>query len=410
MIEEHNKLVNEETLSKSQEDISREGFALLGLDEAILRALTKMGFKEPSDIQKAAIPLIQQGKDLIALAQTGSGKTAACAIPICDKVDPRKGHIQVLIVVPTRELALQYATEAQKIGGYKGVKAFAIFGGEDATLQQSKLKSGVQILVATPGRLIDFIYSRQIDLSHVETLVLDEADEMLSMGFYDDLEFVIQCLIHTHQTLLFSATMPPKIVELAKKHMRSPSEVNLSTQGRKSPEALKHFFVYATPQNKDEILVKIIEEAAIKQAIVFCQSRIQVEKMCRLLKSKFSGVDFLHAGLEQEMRSMICGKFRSGKVKILVATDVVARGLDFSRVSHVFMVQLPSDPDVYVHRSGRTARFDKEGAVLTLVTHRELPHLKTILRHIQREAEWIGAPPPAQKRRSAPRKEKGDLG
>jgi ATP-dependent RNA helicase DeaD len=179
------------------------GFDLHALDPAILKALEKMNFKEPSDIQAQTIPLIQQGKDLIALAQTGSGKTAACAIPICNRVDTTRTEVQALIIVPTRELALQYATEAQKIGVYKGVKAFGICGGEDASLQQSKLKNGVQVLVATPGRLIDFIYSRLIDLSHVETLILDEADEMLSMGFYDDLEFIIKCLVHPHQTLLF---------------------------------------------------------------------------------------------------------------------------------------------------------------------------------------------------------------
>src|SRR5215204_6322479 len=219
------------------------GFTTLQLDPAILKALEKMNFKEPSAIQLQTIPLIQQGKDLIALAQTGSGKTAACAIPICNRVDTARRDVQALIIVPTRELALQYATEAQKIGVYKGVKAFAIFGGEDPSLQQSKLKHGVQVLVATPGRLIDFVYSRQIDLSQVETLILDEADEMLSMGFYDDLEFIIQCLVHSHQTLLFSATMPAAIRKLAKLHMQDPQEINLILE-QASPDLIHHQFVY----------------------------------------------------------------------------------------------------------------------------------------------------------------------
>ena len=375
--------------------MEEKGFTSFQLNEAILKALEKMGFKDPSAIQCQTIPLIQEGKDLIALAQTGSGKTAACAIPVCNRVNTDRIDVQALIIVPTRELALQYATEVQKIGVVKGVKAFAIFGGEDAGMQQSKLKNGVQVLVATPGRLIDFIYSRQIDISQVETLILDEADEMLSMGFYDDLEFIIQCLVHKHQTLLFSATMPPKIRLLAKLHMQDPQEVNLLGQGA-SPKSLQHLFAYGSAHDRDRLLLELIQKMNPVQAIVFCHSRFQVEKVCRFLKNHISHVDFLHAGLAQDMRSMITGKFRSGKVQILVATDVVARGLDFSKVSHVFIYQLPNDSDVYVHRSGRTGRYDKEGVVISLVTQRELPALQIILRQLGKlEAEWIGPPPPA---------------
>lgn len=377
------------------------GFAAFGLDAAILKALGKMNFKEPSAIQAQTIPLIQQGKDLIALAQTGSGKTAACAIPICNRVDTTRVDVQALIIVPTRELALQYATEVQKIGVYKGVKAFAIFGGEDAAMQQSKLKNGVQVLVATPGRLIDFIYSRQINLAHVETLILDEADEMLSMGFYDDLEFVIQCLVHAHQTLLFSATMPPKIRQLAKQHMHNHQEINLILESA-SPDLLEHLFAYCPPHHRDQELLQLIEQTQPKQAIIFCHSRFQVEKVCQFLKRNVDSVDFLHAGLTQDIRTIVTSKFRSGKIRLLVATDVVARGLDFSKVSHVFIYQLPHEPDVYVHRSGRTGRYDKAGIVISLVTQRELPYLQSILRHIKQEAKWIGDPPPASS--SAPPK------
>lgn len=368
-------------------------FADFGLDPLIQKSLEHMQYKEPSEIQVQTIPLILQGRDLIALAQTGSGKTAACAIPICHKVDTSATHIQALIIVPTRELALQYATEVQKIGKDKDVKTFAVFGGEDAAMQQSKLKHGVHVLVATPGRLIDFIYSRLIDLSHVETLILDEADEMLSMGFYDDLEFIIQCLVHSHQTLLFSATMPAQIRKIAKQHMKDPMEVVL-TRTQASPESIEHQFLYCRNEHKGPALVHTIEKLNPKQAIIFCRSRDEVEKVCRGLRNKFDDVDFLHAGLGQDVRTIITGKFRAGRIRFLVATDVAARGLDFSGVTHVFIFHLADDPEAYVHRSGRTGRQDRQGVVITLVTDRELRSLKRVLELIQRKPIWIGEPPP----------------
>ena len=372
---------------------SAAGFTVFHLDPLILKGLEAMGFKEPSRIQEHAIPLIQQNIDLIALSQTGSGKTAACAIPVCNRVDTRQPVIQALIIVPTRELALQYATETQKVGKYKGVKAFAICGGEDAALQQSKLRHGVHVLVATPGRLIDFIYSRSIDLSQVETLILDEADEMLSMGFCDDLEFIIQCLIHSHQTLLFSATMPAAIRKLAQKHMKSPQEVNL-IEDQVSPTQIDHQFVYCSQHERDEELLHLLQTLELKQVIVFCHSRFQVEKVCQNLRRKLDGVDFLHAGLNQDARTIVTQKFRTGRLKILVATDIAARGLDFSKVSHVFIYQLPKDPDIYVHRSGRTGRYDQSGVVISFVTQRDLPLLAAVLSHIKQQPMWIGPPPP----------------
>ncbi len=369
-------------------------FTDFGLGPLIISSLEKMGFKEPTPIQTEAIPLIQKKHDLIALAQTGSGKTATCAIPICDRVDVSSPNVQALIIVPTRELALQYATEAQKIGQEKGVKAFAVYGGEDAAMQQSKLKNGVQVLVATPGRLIDFIYSRSIDLSNVETLILDEADEMLSMGFYEDLEFIIQCLNHVHQTLLFSATMPKEIRAIAQKHMIDPQEVSLISTA--SPASIEHKFVYCKHFQRAANLIHLVESENPKQAIVFCQSREQCEEVCKGLQQKVANVDFLHAGLGQNFRSAITSKFRSGRIRILVATDVAARGLDFSEVSHIFIYQLANDPDVYVHRAGRTGRRDRAGIVITLVTDRELPPLHRVLARLNRDVVWIGAPPPTK--------------
>lgn len=367
-------------------------FEDLNLDPLILRALEEMKYVEPSSIQAETIPLIQKGRDLIALAQTGSGKTAACAIPVCDRVDVKKKHIQALIIVPTRELALQYATETQKIGKYKKVATFAVYGGADAGLQEAKLKHSVQICVATPGRLIDFIYQRLVDLSNVETLILDEADEMLSMGFFDDLDFIMRCLVHEHQTLLFSATMPSDIRRIAKDQMHDPLEVSLTARKR-APLTIKHYFSYCKESEKNKILVKALENHEPKQAIIFCTSRIQCEKLSDYLQKSIRGVDFLHGGLGQNVRTTITSKFRSGKVKYLVATDVAARGLDFSGVTHVIMYQLPKDPDTYLHRSGRTGRFGCAGMTLSLVTNRDMQTVRRIARHLGRNVQWEGTPP-----------------
>lgn len=382
-------------------------FSQFSLDPAVLAALEKKGYTEPTLVQKEAIPHILAGRDLIALAATGSGKTAACSIPICHKVDPKRVEVQALVIVPTRELALQYATEVQKVGNVKGVKAFAIMGGEDAGIQLAKLKSGVQVLVATPGRLIDFIFSRSISLEHVETLILDEADKMLSMGFYEDLEFIIQCLNHEHQTLLFSATMSKEINVIAKHHMKDPVELKLQSE-EASPAHIDHRFLYCSHGERDEMIIQQIEELKPKQAIIFCHSRIQVEKVTRGLQRHFPSTDYLHAGMTQQIRTSVTNKYRSGKIKYLVATDVASRGLDFSNVTHVFIYELADDPLLYIHRAGRTGRNEKEGMVITLVTNKELHRLKNVLKVLKQEANWIGTPPPADSRPSRrPRSFKG---
>lgn len=367
-------------------------FATLGLKPEIATALERNGYKAPTEIQAQAIPEVLKGRDVIALAKTGSGKTAACAIPLCDQVDLGNPNVQGLVIVPTRELALQYAVEAQKIGGLRGVKSFAMYGGEDASIQRAKLQAGVHILVSTPGRLIDFIYQRAIDLSHVTCLVLDEADEMLSMGFIDDLNFIMDCLMQKHQTCLFSATMPDPIQKIAKQFMRDPVTIK---PAEAPPPNIDRRFVYLEHSERDRKLVDLVKEMNPRQAMIFCHSRIQVEKVCHALKKELNNVDYLHAGLSQDVRTIITNKFRSGKVRYLVATDVAARGLDFSNVTHVFIYELSDDPDVYIHRSGRTGRIGREGTAVTLVTKRELWILKKIMHQLNEEANWIGEPPPA---------------
>ena len=399
--------MDETAIRVNEEEITPEpDFEQFDLDPLVVKSLKEMGFKKPTPIQQEAIPLIQEGGDVMGLAKTGSGKTATCAIPICDHIDPNQKKIQSLIIVPTRELALQYATETQKIGKHKGVVAFAIYGGEDYTLQQSKLSQGVHVLISTPGRLIDYIYQRAIDLSEVRMLVLDEADEMLSMGFIDDLDFITNCLVHEHQTLLFSATMSKEIKQIAHKYMKDPQEVQLTTKEESTPASINHAFLYCRHDQRDQTLIEQVKELQPKQAIIFCHSRVQVEKVCRAMKAKLDKVDFLHAGLSQSLRTTITNKFRTGKVRFLVATDVAARGLDFSGVTHVFIYQLSDDPDVFVHRSGRTGRQERKGEVITLVTGRELRILERVLKRIDKDAKWIGDPPPPKSDRGKPQKKR----
>lgn len=381
-------------------------FSRFSIHPDILKSLEEIEFTKPSTIQLLAIPPILERKDVIGLAKTGSGKTAACAIPICHLVDVEKPTTQALIIVPTRELALQYAQEVQRIGKRRGVKAFALCGGEDYSLQHSKLKAGVHVLVATPGRLIDFVYSRSVDLSHVKILILDEADEMLSMGFVEDLEFIIQCLVQEHQTLLFSATMPNSIRHLALKYLKDPVQIGLVANDE-IPSKIAHQFVYCHHMDRDECLLKEIRASNLVQAIVFCPSRIRVEKTASFLARAIPGkVDHLHAGLPQDIRNIVTGKFRQGKVKILVATDVVARGLDFSNVSHVFMLELSPDLDIYVHRAGRTGRFGKEGTAMTFVTPRELDTADRLQKKLGDSFQWVSPPPEPSARRGGGRRYK----
>lgn len=369
-------------------------FEALGLDAAVLDALRLVDFTKPTAVQEKTIPLILGGHDLIATAETGSGKTAACAIPICSLIDKNEPRIQALIVVPTRELALQYATETQKIGKVKNVKTFAIFGGEDMGLQLAKLKDGVDVLVATPGRLIDLVYGRRIDLTGVRMLVLDEADQMLSMGFIEDLEFIMDCLVQTHQTLLFSATMPKEIQEIAVTRMKNPREVRLI--GKKpAPDQLEHRFLFCkNPQEKLAQITKLLEDLSVDQCIIFGNARHEVEKLCYQLKKKFGPMDFIHGGLDQKLRTAITSKFARGKLKFLVASDVAARGLDFSKVTHVINLHFPHDQESYLHRSGRTGRIGAKGTCITLVTRRDFGRVKKLMQYLKKKApDWLGSAP-----------------
>lgn len=370
-------------------------FADYSLDPSILLALDKMGIEKPSPIQEKTLPLILEGKDVIGIAETGSGKTAACAIPVCQKIDVNLREIQALIVVPTRELCRQYAMETEKIGSKKRVKTLAVFGGQDIRRQLTKLKRGVQVLVATPGRLVDFIRRRKIDLSMVSTFVLDEADEMVSMGFEEDLEYIMDSMEQEHQTLLISATMNEEVNRIADERMKSPERIVLTSK-QKTPAKIAHKFLYVGDRKKrTEALVDQLDIEELNQCLIFCEARIQTERLCRDLKGRIENIDFLHGGLRQNIRTRIIDKFRKGKTKHLVVTDVAARGLDFSGVTHVFIYELGRDSNTYLHRTGRTGRVGREGVAISLVT----PHERALVKKVFKEVNgtWIGTPMPSGK-------------
>lgn len=368
-------------------------FSDLGLRPEILNALTKMGYQDLTPIQEKAFSPIIHGRDLFAQAETGSGKTAACGIPLVQMIDPSLNAIQVLILVPTRELALQFVEEMDRIGRHSGVVAFAIFGGFSMEIQRAKLRDRVHLLVATPGRLIDFLYHcTEIDLSSVRTLVLDEADEMLKMGFVEDIDLIMSSLIHEHQTLFFAATMPSEIKRLIHTYLRNPVRVELNRE-QVAPQSLVHHFQYMERSHRLHALIEYLKEEKISQAIIFCNSRHHGETLTRELGKKFQAIEYIHGGLEQAKRISLFERFRKKKISILVATDLAGRGLDFSHVSHVINYDYPNGQESYTHRTGRTGRMGRSGTAMTFVTDQELWGLQTLLEKNRIEPIWHGDMP-----------------
>lgn len=399
--------VQEKEPEKSMEP-SKNDFGKFGLKPEILLAIKNMGYKEPSPIQEETIPFILQGNDVIGQAETGSGKTAACGIPISNKIDTEKIEIQALILVPTRELAVQYVEELARINALSPVRCFAVFGGFSMPIQLAKLRHGVHILVATPGRLIDHLYRGTLSLSSVTMFVIDEADEMLDLGFFKDVEFIADCILEKHQTLLFSATMPPPIKALADKHLSDPKHIILN-QGTVSPKSLTHVFVKSEEIEKTDTLVKLIKKCAITQAIIFCKSRIKVTDIFGKLKNSLKSVDFLHGGLDQTIRLRIMDKFKTGKLKYLVSTDLAARGLDFSGITHIINYNIPENPETYIHRTGRAARQGREGLAINLMCRRETESLYKIQKRIKVNIHQYGfenspVPEPSHKPHTSRRK------
>jgi ATP-dependent RNA helicase DeaD len=371
-------------------------FSELDLKPEILKALTDMGYQDLTPIQEKTFSHIMNGKDLLGRAETGSGKTAACGIPLVQMIDPSLNAIQVLILVPTRELALQYVEEIDNISTLTDVVPFAIFGGFSMEIQKAKLRDKVHILVATPGRLIDLLYhSTSIDLSRVRTLVLDEADEMLKMGFIEDIEWIMSCLVHEHQTLFFAATMPEEIDRLIRTYLREPVRVELNKE-HVAPQSLVHHFQYTGRRDRLHALIEYLKTETISQAIIFCNSRHHGEKLIKELEGKFKSIAYIHGGLEQSRRTSIFERFRRNEITFMVATDIASRGLDFSHVSHVINYDYPYRQESYTHRTGRTGRMGRSGIAMTFVADPELRELKSLFKMNRIDPVWLGTIPNLQ--------------
>lgn len=367
-------------------------FTDLDLKPEILTALRNMQYVDLTPVQEKTFPHILAGRDIIAKAETGSGKTAACAVPIVQMVDTSLKAVQALVLVPTRELALQYSGEISSIARRTNISPAAVYGGFPIQIQTAKLNHGVDILVATPGRLIDLLRNTKLSLSNVRTFVLDEADEMLNMGFISDVEFVINCLIHEHQTLLFSATMPKEISKLARKYLKDPLTIDLSRE-QAAPQNLRHHFMRVNNKNRFESLLKYMNKTRPKQAIIFCNSRVGAEKLYSHLKKKLSSTEIIHGGIDQSRRTSLFNRFRKLEIKIMVATALASRGLDFTHATHVVNYDFPAGAEAYTHRTGRTARMGRKGIALTLFTKRDLSSLKAIINTNRIKPVWQGAEP-----------------
>ncbi|MFA6108023.1 MAG: DEAD/DEAH box helicase [Candidatus Latescibacterota bacterium] len=367
-------------------------FTELELQPAIQQALAEMGYEELTPIQEETIPPVLAGHDVVGLAETGSGKTAACAIPLIQRVDPQLRAIQVLILVPTRELALQYVTEVDQIARRTEIAPFAVFGGFDMAIQKAKLKHGVHILVATPGRLIDLIWNYRLDVSQVRTAVLDEADEMLKMGFLEDIDFIMSCMIQEHQTLLWSATMPVEIERIAQQYLKEPVKIQLN-RDQVAPQSLKHHFRRVSRRERLEVLLDYVGDSEVRQAILFCNSRDGAGDLYRELQGRVKSVEVIHGGLAQERRTSIFNRFRQKQVRFMIATDVAGRGLDFSHVSHIINYDFPRNAEIYTHRTGRAGRMGREGTAVTFVGDRDLHDLRQVLEANRIEPVWEGEAP-----------------
>ena len=352
-------------------------FSELGLSDSLLKAIKRSGYEEATPIQEQTIPMVLEGKDVIGQAQTGTGKTAAFGLPIIENVDTENLNIQAIIISPTRELAIQTQEELYRLGKDKHVRVQVVYGGADIRRQIKSLKQHPQILVGTPGRLRDHINRHTVKLDHIKTLVLDEADEMLNMGFLEDIESIIKETPDDRQTLLFSATMPPEIKRIGVQFMSDPETVRIKAK-ELTTDLVDQYYIRARDYEKFDIMTRLIDVQDPDLTIVFGRTKRRVDELSKGLIARGYNAAGIHGDLTQDKRSKIMWKFKNNELDILVATDVAARGLDISGVTHVYNYDIPSDPDSYVHRIGRTGRAGHHGVSLTFVTPNEMDYLHEI--------------------------------
>lgn len=356
-------------------------FNELQINERIKRAIEDLGYEQPSPIQGKAIPVFLEGHDLIGQAQTGTGKTAAFGIPLLNKVDPSDRSLQAIILCPTRELAIQVSEEIRKLAKYStGIKTLPIYGGQPIERQIKALKGGVQVVVGTPGRVIDHINRRTLKVQCVNTVVLDEADEMLDMGFREDIETILSNIPEDRQTVLFSATMPKSILDLTAKYQKDPVNIKV-VRKELTVSNIKQFYIETRNSNRLEVLTRLIDVYNPKLSVVFTNTKKGADELVSDLQARGYGADSLHGDMKQVQRDIVMDKFRSSTIDILVATDVAARGIDIDDVECVINYELPQDEEYYVHRIGRTGRAGREGIAFSFVFGREMRKLKDIERY-----------------------------
>ena len=352
-------------------------FKELDLDPRLLSAINEAGFEETTPIQAQTIPLVMSGADVIGQAQTGTGKTAAFGLPILNAVDTQSSNIQALIISPTRELAIQTQEELYRLGSDKKVKVQSVYGGSDIRRQIRALKNHPQIVVGTPGRMLDHINRHTLKLGNVNTVVLDEADEMLDMGFVEDIESILSNVPNKHQTLLFSATMPKPIMKIADKFMTEPKIVKIKSK-ELTADKIDQYFVKAKEFEKFDLMTRLFDVQAPELALIFGRTKRRVDELTRGLQARGYNAEGIHGDLSQDKRTSVLRKFKAGKLDFLVATDVAARGLDVSGVDYVYNFDIPQDSESYVHRIGRTGRAGAHGNSVTFVSNSEMDYLKDI--------------------------------
>ena len=373
----------------------KSSFSDFSISKEILQAVADLGYEEASAIQSQAIPVLLEGHDVIGQASTGSGKTAAFGIPLIEKIDIKSRTVQAVILCPTRELAVQVSEEARKLLAYRrDIRTLAIYGGDSITRQIQELRRGIHLVVGTPGRILDHMKRKTLSIDNLKMIILDEADEMLNMGFRDDIELVLQSTPATRQTILFSATMSSEILRLTKQYQKNQKMVRVTTNETQNSQPLvEQAYIEIDSRMKLEGLTRLLELHNPKLSIVFCNTKRRVDEVVQGLHLRGYSVDGIHGDINQTKRNKVMNSFRSGQLTILVATDVAARGIDVSDVEAVFNYELPFDEESYVHRIGRTGRAGREGKAFTFVSsRREVYQLRNIKRYTKTEIFQIDLP------------------